>query len=421
VRTKHSIAVLLLIGIVCFQFQLATVSSSSPPFPRQGIVDPPDDWFLKKSNSNYFAVRTPDGGRFTAINANDMQQCLNDSHKKISFPDIAAVSYVSDGKTLNAVLWLSSPFKEPRLNGTLHSPSSLTVMPWHAMGFTMSIDVLSAYDTGTDYYLEIAWDVFNGSWTRTLSEGSPTGEKRILEQEQNYTGFFEYGKSYLLMSVNLSEISSPDQYRVLFSAWDNFLNQRRFCTIVDITNWIFVPPPEFIISTLPTSSILRPGEDANIELKVKSAANLKSYVFLTADKTDGVELNFVPSRVYVPQYGTTTSLLHIKASQDAEVRSYTLPISANIIFSTEAKLRNSTTGVNNSLFGSIRENLDLDVDVIKPLTFEERLNSFYTLWFTPITGMYAAIFGIIAGIMPWILTKYKRIKRDKGKESAPEK
>ena len=80
-------------------------------------------------------------------------------------------------------------------------------MPWHAMGYTMSIDVLSAYDAGTDYYLEIAWDIFNGSWTRTLSEGSSTGEKRILEQEQNYTGFLEPGKNYLLMSVNLSQVA----------------------------------------------------------------------------------------------------------------------------------------------------------------------------------------------------------------------
>jgi hypothetical protein len=407
--------------IVSWQFQIATVSSSSPPFPRQGIRDPYDDWIFKKSNNNYFSIRAPDGDKFTAKSANSMEQCLNESHDKFSFPDIAAVSYVSDGKTLSTVLWLSSPFREPRLNDTLYSPSSLTVMPWHAMGYTMSIDVLSAYDAGTDYYVEIAWDIFNGSWTRTLSEGSSTGEKRILEQEQNYTGFFEDGKSYLLMSVNLSEVSSPDEYRVLFSAWDNFMNHRMFCTIVDITNWIFIPPPEFVISTLPTSTVLRPGEEANIELQVKSAAKLKSYVFLTADKIDGVELDFVPSRVYVPPYGTTSSLLHIKASEDAEIRSYTLPISANIIFPTEAKLRNSPSDVNNSLFGSINENLDLAVDVLKPLAFEEKLNSFYTSWFTPITGMYAAIFGIIAGFMPWILTKYKRMKKDKGNKLAPEK
>ena len=282
--TKYSSLVLLLIVIVYYQFQIAAVAASSPPFPRQEIRDPHADWFFKKSNNNYFSMRTPDGREFTASNANNMRQCLTESHNQFSFPDIAAVSYSSDGKTLNTVLWLSSPFREPRLNTTLSSPSSFMVIPWHAVGYTMSIDVLSDYDTGSDYYLEVAWNIFNGSWTRTLSEASSTGEKRILEQEQDYSGFFEHGKSYMLMSINLSEVSSPNEYRVIFSAWDNFIKDRRLCSIADITNWIFIPPPEFVISTLPTSTVLRPGEEANIELQIKSAAKLKSNVFLSTDR-----------------------------------------------------------------------------------------------------------------------------------------
>jgi hypothetical protein len=168
-RTKYSSAVLLLMVIVCYQFQIAAVSAISPPFPRQGIRDPYDDWSFKGSNNNYFSIGTPDGNKFTAVNAINPKQCLNDSYDKSSFPNIAAVSYVSDGKTLDTVLWLSSQFREPRLNDTLSSPSSFLVMPWHALGYTMSIDVLSAYDAGTDYYLEIAWDIVNGSWTKTLS------------------------------------------------------------------------------------------------------------------------------------------------------------------------------------------------------------------------------------------------------------
>jgi hypothetical protein len=35
------------------------------------------------------------------------------------FPDIQSVSYDSDGKNLNATLWLNSQFREPPLNDTI--------------------------------------------------------------------------------------------------------------------------------------------------------------------------------------------------------------------------------------------------------------------------------------------------------------
>ena len=149
--------------------------------------------------------------------------------------------------------------------------------------------------------------------------------------------------------------------------------------------------------------------------------SLKSNVFLSTDRIDGLELNFIPSRVYVPPYGTTSSLLHIKASQTADVRAYTLPIYANILFPTEGMLRDGSNTVNNSVLGSISENLALPIDVLKSLTFEEKLSNFYNSWFTPIAGMYAAILGIIAGISPWIVAKYKRMKKDKDMKSAREK
>ena len=392
--------------------ELAKQVWASPAFPHQEVRDPDNDWDIKKSNGNNFLMHTPDGTPFRAENPRNLTQCLNRSHDKSSYPpDISAVSYYSDGKSLNTVLWLTSPFREPNLNKSISSLPSFSTYPWHTIGYTMSIDVLSTYDTGTDYYLEIVWDIVNQTWTRTLSEGSSTGEKRILQQDNNYTHFFEKNKNYVLMSLNLTDVSSPDEYRIILSAWDNFLNHRRFCSIVDITNWIFAPPPEFVITTIPGSTVMRPGDETNIEVQIKSDAKLKSYVYLSSEKTDGMELNFVPNRIYVPPYGTTTSLLHVKAFENAEIRPYTLPIMAKILFRTEGMLRNSTVMTNNTLLGSTRENLDFAIDVLKPFTLEERLTNFYNSWFTPITGMYIVISGIIAAIAPSILKKYRNKKR----------
>jgi len=46
-------------------------------------------------------------------------QLGNNSNDDLHFPDIQSVSYDSDGKNLNATLWLNSQFREPPLNDTI--------------------------------------------------------------------------------------------------------------------------------------------------------------------------------------------------------------------------------------------------------------------------------------------------------------
>ncbi|HKQ20606.1 MAG TPA: hypothetical protein VJS91_01075 [Nitrososphaeraceae archaeon] len=400
-----------MIIVVNSQVGIVKQTWSSSPFPHQETKDRQNDWILRKNINDNFSMPVPDGGIFSAKYSNDPSVCQNSPDNKFPKQDISAVTYYSDGKLLNIVLWLDSVFKEPKLNTSLSSLSSFGENLWHKMGYTLSFDILSANDLGTDYYLEIAWDVVNQTWTRTLSEGASIGEKRVLYQERNYTDFFENNRKYLSMPLNLSEVSSPDQYRIILSAWDNFPIRGQICSFIDLTNWIYIPPPEYVMSTKPTSTILRPGDEANIELQIKSASKLKSYVFLSAEKADGMELTFLPSRIYVPPHGTTASLLHIKALQNVEIRSYTLPITAKILFPSEAKLRNSTDIVSNSLLGGTQENLDLVVEVLKPFTIEDKMSNFYNTWFTPITGMYIAISGIVAGLLPSILKIYRNMKK----------
>ena len=48
----------------------------------------------------------------------------------------------------------------------------------------------------------------------------------ILDQENNYIGFFEKGKNYVDLSLNLSEVSSPDQYSMSFYVLDYFKTKK---------------------------------------------------------------------------------------------------------------------------------------------------------------------------------------------------
>ena len=78
---------------------------------------------------------------------------------------------------------------------------------------------------------------------------------------------------------------------------------------------------------------------------------------------------------------------------------------------TESKVRGSRISsdiLKNSVSANITENSNLTIRVLPKLTFEERLNSFYNSWFTPITGMYAVISGIVVGILQWMLSKIRK-------------
>jgi hypothetical protein len=54
------------------------------------------------------------------------------------------------------------------------------------------------------------------------------------------------------------------------------VKEHRFCTLVDTTNWVIIPPPEFKISANPSSIVLRPGEEKNVQLQIQGNADLQS-------------------------------------------------------------------------------------------------------------------------------------------------
>lgn len=93
------------------------VGAVSPLFPRQVIIDRTNDW----ASSNF--LDAPSSNLNTS-------RCNEDNSFFSTMPDIEEINYLSDGKTLNATIWLSSSFKEPSeqydfsLNGTSQQSNS---------------------------------------------------------------------------------------------------------------------------------------------------------------------------------------------------------------------------------------------------------------------------------------------------------
>ena len=54
--------------------------------------------------------------------------------------------------------------------------------------------------------------------------------------------------------------------------------------MVDTSNWVMVPPPDFSISAQPSSISLRPGEKSTISLQINGNSALQSEAKLTVHR-----------------------------------------------------------------------------------------------------------------------------------------
>jgi hypothetical protein len=302
-------------------------------------------------------------------------------------------------------------FRSPFEDSESDTPS------WREITFTMAIDIDSVLDAGTDYrviYSRVPDNTWTGYWTKQVREISAYDNKSVIGENKNYTDFYDKQDStHILFSFNLTKVNSPERYKAAFYITDYFVKGQQFCTLIDTTNWVIIPPPEFTISANPSSVVLRPGEEQNIQLQVKGNTDLQSEAFLTADNNgDDIELNFLPSnKTSIPPSGSGTYSLNIKANDTAEHRSYTFPIIANISFPTSITNRGGETFSNNKSI-SIMESSNLTLTVLPPYTAPEILSNFAEDVITPISGIWSFIVGVGTVVVPLLLYLYRKRKKN---------
>lgn len=362
------------------QVLYSEVSPQSPPFSFQEIIDKRSDWV---------DMRT--------------KQYANNSEPST---DILTVNYFSNGKTLNATLWLFFPFKD--------KPSQ-----YDAVKYGMLIDAdfnkKSGYN-GIDYQFEISWNNQTKTWTKILEGWSPNGSQKTLDVQYNYTGFFEKQKDFVVLPMDLSSLNYPDKYKVSFYA--EIEDKNKDITTTDFTRWVAVPPPDLVISTSPNSLVLRPGEEKTIELKVNSTKGYEPTVVLsTANQSGNVKANITFDKLRIPSYGVATTPMTINVANNALIRPYTLFIFANSTFPPEQLIKVNSANINDSILPSseeISENIvtqsSMMITIQEPLTDIDKISEFWNKLGSPITFIY----GILAGISPWVFTMVKnRLKKDK--------
>jgi hypothetical protein len=165
---------LITILFFCSSF-LFIVFAESPSFIRQEIRDDLNDFkTINQYNSGYIDA-----------DSNCERKPIVDS------ADIKSISYISNGKFLNATIWLNSTINSEIL--------------WEKLVYGMYIDIDSVYESGIDYIYNIYLNTENKTWAKEFVELSPPAAK-ITNIESNISDFS--GKTYIDFSLNLETLNS---------------------------------------------------------------------------------------------------------------------------------------------------------------------------------------------------------------------
>src|SRR5918997_6473372 len=385
----------------------SNVLADSPSFSRQEVGDDERDGI----NINGLAgTQTVD----------DYKDPLDDS------TDILKITYLSDAKNLNASLWLGGNFtKDPAAKGA------------EAVVYGMLVDVDSNPRTGfqgVDYQLEVQWTNSSKIWNMFLGEypsvndaslKDPADYLKILEIKENYTDFFVDDKPYVTLSLPLEDLAFPSKFKAMYYGIVIYNSSN---IVVDLGSWIDIPPTDLTISTLPNPVIIRQGEQRNVAVQLKSNDRIVSNVasFSPIENYSKIDIQLRNSMNELDgsssssgddsessssNIGPTTFI--IKASSDAEIGEYTIPILVNM--STGSTFPSEFLRISNFSFsvptkGNILRVANMTITVTEPVTAQEQIREFWGAY-GGIISLAGAGFG--GGLASYVLDKVKNRKNNR--------
>jgi hypothetical protein len=324
--------------------------------------------------------------------------------------DIKSVNYFSDGRSLNATIWLADfepipPADHDNVN--------------YGMYFDADYNKKTGVQ-GIDYKVEISWDKKNQTWTRVFEEWGTNGTTAKTLSKEPAENFSENGSSYVTISADLNTMISPEKYKVVFYA-EVIDSVERNTWIVDATNWVSIPPPEFILSILPSSVNLRQGDRSTVEVRINSTTNTGLMVKLSPDQVSDrrngqtdFDLEFELEELPISPYGLAATHLHVNAFPYADVSPHTMTISANSTIPEETLFTRIESEDGSTSNNSVYQRLPsyvTDESTVKQSAFlvevdewdmNDQFNEFIDEWFTPLAAVYTTISGIISGIVGWM-------------------
>jgi hypothetical protein len=314
---------------------------------------------------------------------------------------------------LVATIWLNGP---PGTNGTrdYESPKNMTIDEQKSikdLTYSMYIDVNSVYESGVDYIMNVHKNNTSEIWTQETVESSPPNAKfsnPILNS-------FEIGDQYVTLSFDLGAINFPENIKLFFATGSHLDLDGITCKLIDTTNFVVIPPPQFPISSSPNPLELRPGEEKSVQLQINSEANVNANASIyTREMESGLISNLTSNEISILPFGNGTTTLRITALNDAAEQSYRLPLIVNISTSPtfEPKI-GGTVQLDGAKSAIISKNYDLSVTVIPKLEPQEILGNFVNSWITPLSGLWTFLAGVGVVIAPLIIRMYSHKQKER--------
>ena len=350
----------------------AQAENGSPSFARQQVNDEIHDVKQFAGMGNNTSQKTND------YNKNPLSESV----------DIQRISYSSDGNFLNATLWIGG-------NVVKENPLSYGA---NMAAYGMVIDADNNEKTGKagfDYQVEIQWS--NSTWRRTFLEWGSDNSYRILNVDLNYSSFFRSNQSYVLLSLDLNAIVSPQNYKLMFYSTALY-GKSNF--IYDLSSLIDIPPPQYNILTIPNPVVLRQGEQRIVGVQLKSTTGTIPQVtnFTVKEHQSNLDVSFNPDKANVSSFGVEPAPFMIAAQKEAQIGQYTIPLLANISTGSSFPLNvffghfNATI----STKGSKAIPTNLTVSVVEPLSMQEQVKDFWSTYGPLITLMGAGFAGSVS-------------------------
>jgi len=356
-----------------------------------------------------FSIQEVDTGVHNGIQINGITHAEtkpNYNWPLASSSDIQRVTYFSDGRTLNATMWLGG--------GVEQKPSLYGVS---AAIYGELIDADNNPSTGkygVDYQQEIQWSNKTNSWNKLFVQYSSPLNYRTLNIEKNYTAFFQNKEKYVLMPLDLKSITSPEKFRVIYYAILIY-NESRI--LLDLTPWIEIPPSQYTFSTTPNPIVITQGQQEDVGVQLQSSNGLlpKLANFTPYQNYSNIAIKFNPFGLNVSSFGVAPVPLRIEASSNAQIGKYAIPVLLNLstgsVFPSKF-IQLANLNVSMPTQGYISGKGNLSISVISPPTIDQRIKDFWSVY-----GSLISIVGAgFAGAASTYVFEYVKNRKSK---SAP--
>jgi hypothetical protein len=320
----------------------------------------------------------------------------SDTHLKSNYTDIQAVNYISDGKTLNATIWLASGFKS----------SPVYNDPFRKISYGMLIYGDSNPKTGYngadyDFYVEVSGGKLNGY----LYQLSSTGGYKLLGSKNLTQSLLDPDalRGAVSLELDLSSINYPSKYSLLFYTAESYKSNE----VRQFTSWVSIPPPSLEITTSPSNIMIRQGQEQIIPARIKSTTGFSNDVIniTLASNNNNYDIasGFNSNDLHVAIERNQPPLFKIVVPRQTPLGIYTVPLivtirEPSIATQTKPISTNATRGLVDPEFelskkyptvGYLTKPVNFTVTVIAPMTISEQFKEFW--------GTYGQFIGLFAG------------------------